>query len=111
MKKTGLTKQNLLERTRAMITTLGELGSRIATLQGEIGIPTVKAREVLDPTGAGDSYRGGLITGLVEGKEISHCARLGSVCASFAVERYGTQEYTFNSDEFNERLAECIIKD
>jgi len=29
---------------------------------------------------------------------------LGSVCASFAVECYGTQEYRFNREEFNERF-------
>jgi adenosine kinase len=110
LKKTGLTKEDLLKRTRAIITTLGELGSRIATLQGEVEIPTVRARKVLDPTGAGDSYRGGLITGIVEGREIAHCARLGSVCASFAVECYGTQEYTFDPDEFAQRLEECVIK-
>jgi len=109
VKKTGLTKGDLLSRTGAIITTLGELGSRIATLQGEIGIPTARAREVLDPTGAGDSYRGGLITGLVEGRDITHCARLGSVCASFAVECYGTQEYSFDSEEFDRRLESCVI--
>jgi hypothetical protein len=29
---------------------------------------------------------------------------MGSVCASFAVESYGTQEYSFTMDEFNARL-------
>jgi adenosine kinase len=107
MKKTSLTRQDLLKRTGALITTLGELGSRILTLYGETAIPTASAKEVVDPTGAGDSYRGGLISGLVEGREIAHCARLGSVCASFAVECYGTQEYRFGSEEFNERLRVC----
>ena len=107
MKKTGVARQDLVRRTGAIITTLGELGSRIVTLQGETGIPTAKAREVIDPTGAGDSYRGGLISGLVQGREISQCARLGSVCASFAVECYGTQEYRFCSEEFEERLKIC----
>ena len=60
-----------------------------------------------DPTGAGDSYRGGLISGLIRGKAIEQCARMGSVCASFAVESYGTQEYTFTLDEFNERFNGC----
>ena len=67
-------------------------------------IPAVKPRKVEDPTGAGDSYRGGLISGLVRGKDIEQCARMGSVCASFAVECYGTQEYRFSPEEFNERL-------
>ena len=104
MNKTGLRKEALLERTRTIIVTLGELGSQISTPNGEISIPAVKAKIVRDPTGAGDSYRGGVISGLVRGKDIEESARMGSVCASFAVECYGTQEYTFSPEEFNERL-------
>jgi len=109
IKKTGLVKEALLERTGTLITTLGDLGSKVTTTHGEINIPLVKARQVLDPTGAGDSYRGGLVTGLAQGLEIEHCARMGSVCASFAVECYGTQEYRFSADEFNERLKACSL--
>jgi len=104
MSKTGLNKEALLSLARTIITTRGEFGSQVATQGSEICIPPVKARKVEDPTGAGDSYRGGLISGLVKGKDIEQCARMGSVCASFAVESYGTQEYSFTLDEFNERL-------
>jgi len=106
MSKTGLTKSQLLEKTRAIITTLGDQGSRVCTLQAETAIPAAKPREVVDPTGAGDSYRGGLIAGLARGLDITKSARMGSVCASFAVERYGTQEYAFSRDEFEDRLNE-----
>jgi len=107
MSKTGLSKEALLERARAIIVTMGESGSHAFTPDGEIRIPADKPRKVKDPTGAGDSYRGGLISGLVRGKEIEQCARMGSVCASFAVECHGTQEYRFNPEEFNERLKVC----
>jgi len=106
MSKTGLTKSQLLEKTGTIITTLGELGSRVCTLQGETAIPAAKPRKVVDPTGAGDSYRGGLISGLARGLDIVKSARMGSVCASFAVECYGTQEYAFSRDEFEDRLNE-----
>lgn len=105
--KTGLNKKDLLKLTGTIITTLGELGSNVATPDGEIGIPVIKAARVEDPTGAGDSYRGGLISGLVRGLDIEQCARMGSVCASFAVECYGTQEYSFTQEEFNARLNNC----
>ena len=105
MDKTGLKKESLLERTETIIVTMGEHGSKISTSDGETGIPAVRAKIVLDPTGAGDSYRGGLISGLVHGKDIEESARMGSVCASFAVECYGTQEYAFTPDEFTERLT------
>jgi adenosine kinase len=107
MTKTGLTQRNLLDRASTIITTLGEAGSRVSTSNREFCIPAVKPRKVVDPTGAGDSYRGGLISGLIRGKAIEHCARMGSVCASFAVECYGTQDYTFSSEEFNQRLNGC----
>jgi adenosine kinase len=104
MRKTGLNREALLDRAKAIIVTMGELGSRVFTPEGEISIPAVEPRKVEDPTGAGDSYRGGLLSGLIHGKDIEQCARMGSVCASFAVECYGTQEYRFTLDEFNQRL-------
>ncbi len=107
MSKTGFSKETLRRRARTIIVTLGELGSKVFTQQGEITVSAANPMRVEDPTGAGDSYRGGLISGLIRGKDIEHCARMGSVCASFAVECYGTQEYTFSPEEFNERLNGC----
>ena len=107
MSKTGLSKETLRRRARTIIVTLGELGSKVFTPEGEISVSAVKPMRVEDPTGAGDSYRGGLISGLIRGKDIEQCARMGSVCASFAVECYGTQEYRFSLEEFNERLNGC----
>ena len=104
MSKTGLDKKALLERATSIITTLGEKGSRICTTEGEKDIPAIKARKVLDPTGAGDAYRAGLIKGLVQGKSIEECALMGSVVASFAVESLGTQVYSFTIEGFQERL-------
>lgn len=107
MSKTGLTKEALRRRARTIIVTLGESGSKVFTPEGEISVSAVRPMKVEDPTGAGDSYRGGLISGLIRGRDIEHCARMGSVCASFAVESYGTQEYTFSLEEFNQRLNGC----
>jgi len=102
--KTGLDKKALLEMTGTIITTMGESGSQISTREREIAVPAFRVKKVVDPTGAGDSYRGGLLCGLVHGKNIEQCARMGSVCASFSIENYGTQEYSFTPEEFNERL-------
>lgn len=104
MNKTGLNKGGLLKRAEAIIVTLGELGSMVITQESETTIPAVKTNKVEDPTGAGDSYRGGLISGLVRGMSIVEAARIGSVCASFTVECYGTQGYRFSKEEFNKRL-------
>jgi len=48
-----------------------------------------------------------LLSGLIRGRTIEESALLGSVCASFAVEGYGTQEYRFTHHEFSERFTRC----
>ncbi len=102
--KTGLKKEDLLALTDSTIVTLGEHGSRLYSKGNELKIDPFHARKVVDPTGCGDAYRGGLISGLVAGKDLVESARLGSACASFAVECYGTQDYTFTAEEFNDRM-------
>jgi adenosine kinase len=104
MNLTGLDKGALLECTETIIMTRGDLGSRIITAQGETDVPVVKTAKMMDPTGAGDSFRGGLVSGLVRGMDIETSALMGSVCASFSVEGYGTQEYSFTPEEFRKRL-------
>lgn len=93
----------LLSLTNTIISTLGENGSRLRTPQGEVEIPAVRAAQVKDPTGAGDAFRAGLIKGMVLGKGLADAARMGATCASYAVERYGTQEHRFTQEEFWER--------
>jgi adenosine kinase len=105
LNKTGRDKEEILDRAEATIVTLGEHGSQVYTNGTETTIEPFTADQVVDPTGCGDAYRGGLLSGLASGKDLVESARLGSACASFAVERYGTQVYRFTPDEFNERLA------
>ena len=64
-----------------------------------------QAKEGGGPDGRRRFLPGRLISGLVRGKDIEQCARMGSVCASFAVECYGTQEYSFSPEEFHERFS------
>ncbi|NHZ45901.1 carbohydrate kinase family protein [Nitratidesulfovibrio liaohensis] len=102
MKATGRTKAELLEHTGWIITTMSEHGSRIDN-GSPVLVPAVKADRVLDPTGAGDAYRAGLIKGLVDGKDVTEAARMGATCASFCVEHYGTQEHAFTPEQFAAR--------
>ena len=102
--KTGLTNGDLIGLAETTIVTLGEEGSRIYNNGDTMTIPSFKASRVVDPTGAGDAYRGGLLSGLVQGNDLKTAAIRGSVCASFAVECNGTQVYTFTSEDFNRRM-------
>jgi adenosine kinase len=108
--KTSLKKETLLNLAGTIIVTKGEFGSQICTKDSELNIPAVKPRKVVDPTGAGDSYRGGLISGLVRKLGLEKSAIMGAVCASFCLEYYGTQEYSFSHEEFDERIQFYKIK-
>jgi adenosine kinase len=103
MKMTGLKKQEILSLTGMIITTLGEQGSLVATDGKELKVPAAKASEVLDPTGAGDAYRAGLVKGLSMGRDLETAARMGAVAATYAIEKYGTQEHHYTYEAFTER--------
>jgi adenosine kinase len=104
--KTGLSESQLLALAQTTIVTLGGEGSRIHGRDGVIAIPAFHARRVVDPTGAGDAYRGGLLSGLVNGFDLPAAARRASACASFAVECNGTQVYTFTAEELLQRMQQ-----
>ena len=105
MKATGLSRGELLQRTGALITTLGDQGSIIAEGAKETRVAAVKVDKAVDPTGAGDAYRAGLLKGLSLGQSLPQAAELGSVCAAFCVARKGTQEHSFSMAEFNASLT------
>jgi adenosine kinase len=104
--KTGLDEAQVLKLTGMVIATRGEQGSVLLTAGGREEIPSTPARQVLDPTGAGDAYRGGLLKGLALGLSWSLAARMGAVLASFSVEQQGTQEHRVEVEEFWERYRE-----
>jgi adenosine kinase len=104
MDKTGLAKDELLALPETTIITLGGAGSELYSRTGKLTIPSFKAAKVIDPTGAGDAYRGGLLSGLINGNDLETSAIQGSVCASFAVECNGTQVYSFTPEEFDNRM-------
>ncbi len=80
-----------------IIRTLGPKGSEIIfPYRRKIRIGIAKPRKVVDPTGAGDAYRAGLIKGIISGLDLQSAARLGAAAASFAVEQYGTQNHRYN---------------
>ncbi len=103
MKLTGEDKRGLLSLTGTLITTLGEKGSLVSTPHSAVPIPAAGVDKVVDPTGAGDAYRSGLLKGLSAGKDMLTAAKMGTVAAAYAVERYGTQEHRFSHEDFMER--------
>jgi len=103
MKMTGEDKRGLLGLTGTLITTLGDKGSLVSTPHSAVPIPAAEVDNVVDPTGAGDAYRSGLLKGLSAGKDMLTAAKMGTVAAAYAVERYGTQEHRFSPQDFMKR--------
>ena len=101
-KATQRTRAELRALTGGVITTLGEQGSVIDNGErGSVGIAATKT--VADPTGAGDSFRSGLLKGLLHGLDVPASARLGATCASYCIEHQGTQEHVFTYEDFAAR--------
>ena len=63
-------------------------------------IPAAPAERVGDPTGGGDAYRAGLLKGLLLGLPLEIAGRMGSLAATYSVERHGPQEQHYTADEF-----------
>jgi adenosine kinase len=106
MKVTEMTKGDILGLTEMIITTLGDKGSLISTADGDMEVPAAKVADILDPTGAGDAYRAGLLKGMAMNLEIGQAAMMGAVAAAYAVEKYGTQEHGYTYEEFAARYRQ-----
>lgn len=102
-RKTEKSIDGLLAGTEVLVITRGDQGSQIITRGGKYAIPCVKAKKAVDPTGAGDAYRAGLIKGILNNLSFEESGRLGSLCAVYAVEKYGTQEHSYAPQEFKKR--------
>lgn len=102
-KKTGWRVAQMLEHTPLIVVTLGEKGTRIISKEGEREIPAVSTSALLDPTGAGDAYRGGFLAGYIAQLTPEMCAKIGSAVAVHAIEAYGTQAYFFTKEELSKR--------
>ena len=105
--RTGIDESGLLELTDALVTTLGEQGTRITTADGEVIVPCVPTENVVDPTGAGDAFRGGFILGLIRKEGLERAAQIGSACAHFVIQQPGTQEYRYTMAELEGALAQA----
>ena len=103
--KTGLGEDEVLEHAEALIVTRGEHGSSVITRTGRVEVPAVVPHRVIDPTGVGDAYRGGLMKGLALGLPFDVCARLGSVAAAYALEHLGGQSHAYTWEEFKLRYG------
>jgi sugar/nucleoside kinase (ribokinase family) len=98
----------------AVVAKHGEYGASLVTEEGFFALPAYPLEQVIDPTGAGDTFAGGL-AGYVAahpGEAVSHelltrAMAYGTALASFNVEEFGTERVArLTTDEIGERVAE-----
>jgi len=82
--------RELAERTGAKLValTLGAAGSLLFR-EGEAAAAAAASVKVVDTTGAGDAFLGGLLAGLCYGLDLESCARLGNACGAACCEQIG----------------------
>ena len=83
----------LKKGVRAVIETLGEKGSVIYEQGKTTKIKAIKAKKVVEATGAGDAYRAGMIAKLLEGKSLKEACESGSKVGALSVAYRGGQTY------------------
>ncbi|NLI83544.1 MAG: carbohydrate kinase family protein [Deltaproteobacteria bacterium] len=92
--------QTLHEHVEVVVTTRGPEGSVVDFGRERILVPAVPVATVVDPTGAGDAFRAGLLMGWKMGMAWEVSCQMGAVTAVYAVEHYGTQEHYLAWDGF-----------
>jgi adenosine kinase len=83
--RTGQTLEQLAENVAALIVTRGGEGAWIFTGGQRIDIETVQPDAIIDPTGCGDAFRGGLLYGIANGFDWQKSGRLASLMGSIKI--------------------------
>jgi adenosine kinase len=110
--KTGRSEADVLAMVKVRVTTLGSQGVEIVGADLErVFVPVAKELGKADPTGVGDGFRAGLLTGREWGLSWERSAQIGSLLATLVLETVGTQEYVLDSAQFTKRLAESYGED
>tara|TARA_B100000427_G_scaffold136303_1_gene113339 strand:+ start:5021 stop:5947 length:927 start_codon:yes stop_codon:yes gene_type:complete len=91
---------------KSLIIKDGENGSSYFNNNSEIvKIKAYPLKKVIDTTGAGDAYLGGVLMGKMQGMHIYDAMKVGAVMASFCIEGIGVEGLLkFSNAEFKKRL-------
>lgn len=105
--------KKLLERGPSIVVTKkGEHGALVFGKEFIFGVPARPCEDVVDPTGAGDSFAGGFLGYLdkvekITPREVRRAAVYGSVVASFVIEAFGIDRFlTLTWGEIETRFRE-----
>lgn len=105
--KTGWSRQEVLGRVGTWVSTRGKDGVEVTSEDGvALAVPAARVRDQADPTGVGDGFRAGFLAGTAWGLGLERRMQVGCMLAALVIESVGTQEYTFESRDFVDRLEE-----
>ena len=112
LSKTGWTEADVLGQVGLRVTTLGADGVDLVGADGtNIHVGVVAETAKVDPTGVGDAFRAGFLTGRGAGLDLERSAQLGSLVAVLVLETTGTQNWTWDLDTARKRLADDFGSD
>jgi adenosine kinase len=104
--KTGWSDAELAAEVGVRVTTLGADGARVDQAGHEpVLVGPVKDVTPDDPTGTGDAFRAGFLSGVAWGLSLERAAQLGNLVAVQALETTGPQEYKLVPAELTSRCA------
>ncbi len=104
--KTGLDEAGILDEVALLVVTRGADGASLISKDRRVDVPVAKATAIVDPTGVGDAFRGGLLTGMVHGYPWEVAGRMGSLAAAYCLEQTGTMNHRYTVAEFVARYRE-----
>lgn len=104
--KLGIDEADLRVLAPVTVMTRGEDGALITAGGEEYQIPPAKPNRVVDPTGAGDAFRAGIVAGIKRGLPWPIVGRIAALTAVYAVENRGPQQHAYTLDEFRARYHE-----
>jgi len=103
-KKTGWSLDQILGHVNTLVITRGKNGADLYSGMDAVHIPTVPEDEIADPTGVGDAFRGGFLTGYSRGFDWKLCGEIGSLAAVFCLEQRGPQSHNYACSDFVARF-------
>ena len=112
LSKTGWTEADVMAQVDLRVTTLGAKGVDVVDRDGTtVHVDVVPETSQVDPTGVGDAFRAGFLTGCSAGLSVERSAQLGSLVAVLVLESEGTQEWTWDHGVAATRLAGAYGED
>lgn len=106
--KTGWSDEEILSKVGHRVTTLGARGVRIERAgEDPIEVGCAEEEQKADPTGVGDAFRAGFLSGLAWGVGLERAAQVGCMLATLVIETVGTQEYTLRRTHFMDRFTKA----